>query len=87
MRLDFSSFVITGPSTATTTGAAAAATSVVFCLHGEEVAAGGTSCNYATRCLTDSFSVTPSQDWSPTICGTNTGEHSKDLTVLLSLIL
>jgi len=77
MRLDFSSFVITGPSTATTTGAAAVATSVVYCLNGEETAgtALGTSCNYATRCLTDSFSVTPSQDWSPTICGTNTGEH------------
>lgn len=31
-----------------------------------------------TQCLTDTFSVTsPGQNTPPSICGTNTGEHSK----------
>jgi hypothetical protein len=34
----------------------------------------------ATQCLTDTFSVTnPSGLTPPSICGTNTGEHSKFL--------
>ena len=76
MRLDFSTFVISGPSTATTTGAAAAATATALVLNGQ-ISPGGQSASFATRCLTDSFSISPSADWTPTICGTNTGEHSK----------
>ncbi len=42
---------------------------------------GGTDANYATRCLTDSFAVTApgsSTANNPTLCGTNTGEHSNN---------
>ena len=69
MRLDFSTFVITGPSTSTTTA--------YSILNGEITPAGGSGASHGTRCLTDTFSVSPAADYNPTICGTNTGEHSK----------
>ena len=69
MRLDFSTFVITGPSTSVTTA--------YSILNGEITPAGGSGASHGTRCLTDTFSVSPAADYNPTICGTNTGEHSK----------
>ena len=38
---------------------------------------GGKDLNFATKCLTDTFSVTGSSPTPPSICGTNTGKHSK----------
>ena len=70
MRLDFSTFVITGPSTIQTP------TTTYAILNGQ-TSPGGTGATHATRCLTDAFSVSPAADYNPTICGTNTGEHSK----------
>ena len=75
MRLDFSTFVITGPSTSVTTA--------YSILNGEITPAGGSGASHGTRCLTDTFSVSPAADYNPTICGTNTGEHSK-LDILFS---
>ena len=68
MRLDFSQFTITGPSTSTA--------SVLKTLAGQ--AAGGMkNVATATQCLTDTFSVTsPGGISPPSICGTNSGEHS-----------
>jgi len=65
IRLDFSSFVITGPSTTST--------SIELMLNGN-FGAGGKQVAEATQCLTDTFSIT-NQDTVPTICGTNTGFH------------
>ena len=70
MRLDFSTFVITGPSTIQTP------TTTYAILNGQ-TSPGGTGATHATRCLTDTFSVSPAADYNPSICGTNTGEHSK----------
>merc|ERR1711963_276134 len=67
LRLDFETFVITGPSTDTT--------SVTKILNGAPNDAGGGAATFATQCLTDTFSVTNSQNNNPVICGTNTGEH------------
>ena len=67
--MDFSSFVIAGPTTVVTT--------VGKELNGV-IALGGQPFNLATQCLTDTFSVSgPSGSVPPVICGTNTGEHSK----------
>eukprot|EP00095_Tigriopus_kingsejongensis_P007394 maker-scaffold112_size353035-snap-gene-1.14 protein:Tk07394 transcript:maker-scaffold112_size353035-snap-gene-1.14-mRNA-1 annotation:"PREDICTED: uncharacterized protein LOC103516194" len=68
LRLDFNTFVINGPSTKTeVTGEAIAG--VISASAGQDI-------NQASRCLTDSFSVTsPGSTAPPTICGTNTGEH------------
>ncbi len=73
MRLDFVSFTIAGPSTST---------SSVTTLRGGVIdAAGAQQVGVATQCLTDTFSVTNGGGGinPPTICGTNTGEHSKTL--------
>ena len=69
LRLDFSTFVITGPSTSTfSTGTNA----------GGSTNLGGSNTSPATQCLTDTFSVTGSAGSNPpAICGTNTGYHSK----------
>ncbi len=82
LRLDFDTFVISGPSTSTQT--------VTYRRPnggGTTVNAGGTAgvqetaknpMTEFTQCLTDSFSVTnPSGINPPVICGTNSGEHSK----------
>ena len=64
LRLDFSTFVITGPETTTTT--------VV------NNKCGGKSLFELGQCQTDIFSVTaPGNNAPPVICGTNSGEHSK----------
>merc|ERR1712194_699149 len=66
IRLDFSSFVITGPSTATT--------SVGKMLTGQAHLAAGVEVGDVTQCLTDTFSIT-NQRTVPVICGTNSGFH------------
>lgn len=72
LRLDFSSFVITGPSTATVS------TVKLFSgLPSNSVGGAGVSAAEATQCLTDTFSVTnPGGNSPPQICGTNTNQHS-----------
>ena len=74
LRLDFNQFMISGPSTSSVS------MGVTKILNGNPVAAaGGVSANTHTQCLTDTFSVTnPGGISPPTICGTNTGEHSKE---------
>ncbi len=73
LRLDFNQFVITGPSTDTTTE------SMLKVINGQVVAEGAKTVSTASQCCTDSFSVSnPGGGASPpTICGINTGEHSK----------
>jgi len=67
IRLDFNTFVISGPSTVTL--------SVGGILNGEQVkAANGIKVSNANRCLTDTFTIT-NQNTVPVICGTNTGFH------------
>ncbi len=73
LRMDFNSFVITGPNTLTT--------SIFYNLQGNVVATSllkvGQSASLATQCQTDSFTVTGSGGATPpVICGTNTGYHS-----------
>ena len=64
---DFSTFVITGPSTSSV--------SVGKMLAGE-FNPDGEAVADATQCLTDTFSIT-NQVSVPVICGTNTGYHGK----------
>ncbi len=71
--MDFNTFVISGPSTVTT--------SIFYNLQGNVIAkpglAVGQPASLATNCLTDTFTVTGSGGTSPpVICGTNTGYHS-----------
>ncbi|TRY67506.1 hypothetical protein TCAL_11774 [Tigriopus californicus] len=68
LRLDFDSFVISGPSTSATSYAKTVAGSV---------SAGATNeIATKTQCLTDLFSVTsPGNPAPPSICGSNSGEH------------
>ena len=71
LRLDFSTFVITGPSTDTN--------SLQLATAGVALAGGGKILTTMTQCLSDTFSVTnPGGQSPPVICGTNTGEHSKE---------
>ena len=73
LRLDFLNFVITGPSTRTS--------SVTKLLNGESsgAAAAVPTASDATQCLTDQFTVTTSSSVIPVLCGTLTGDHSKCL--------
>ena len=74
--MDFSTFVIAGPTTLTVTALKE--------LNGN-VAIGGSGVSLATQCLTDTFSVTgPSGSVPPVICGTNTGEHSESLMAIFA---
>ena len=68
LLLNFSSFVITGPSTATA--------SVGKMLSGQANLAGGEVVGDVTQCLTDTFSIT-NQNTVPVICGTNSGFHGE----------
>ena len=71
LRLDFDTFVISGPSTSTTI--------VTNLLNGAPARLAETdavAASLSTRCLTDTFAVTnPGGPTPPLICGTNTGEH------------
>ncbi len=73
MRLDFTSFQIAGPSTNTNSVTQFKANSGVVLENGDVPVT-----DYG-QCLTDSFSVTSGGGGTnpPTICGANTGEHSK----------
>ena len=77
MRLDFDTFVISGPSTSTATGEAKISGGVLN-------TASGISATTASQCLTDRFQVTNSGGITPpVICGINTGEHSKIYLIFL----
>jgi hypothetical protein len=65
IRLDFSTFVITGPTTTST--------SVVKVLAGAHNT-GGVGMSETTQCQTDTFTIT-NQVTVPLICGTNSGYH------------
>jgi hypothetical protein len=74
LRLDFETFVITGPSTGSNTQAVdGTALGGVAGLTGKDI-------NRASRCLTDIFTVTnPGGNSPPAICGINSGQHSKTI--------
>ena len=65
MRLDFNTFVITGPSTETA--------STAKILNGA-VHQAGVEANQASTCATDVFTITNAENL-PELCGTLTGEH------------
>ena len=65
MRLDFNTFVITGPSTETA--------STAKILNGA-VHQTGVEANQASTCATDVFTITNAENL-PELCGTLTGEH------------
>jgi len=70
MRLDFITFMITGPSTSTTT--------IKGTTAGVITPGAGIEYTRQTQCLTDTFTVTgprTGQNTPPTICGVNTMEH------------
>ncbi len=70
LRLDFTTFVITGPQTSSQ--------SAFKTKTGELTAANtGLIQSLASQCLTDTFSVSSGGITPPVICGTNSGEHSK----------
>ncbi len=80
IRLDFDTFTISGPSTVSTSVAKRLPRSGI--LNNMPVATTAPapliSVAEMTNCLTDTFSVTnPGGPSPPTICGVNSGEHSK----------
>ena len=78
LRLDFETFVISGPSTGSDTDAVDGA-----CKNGVFTSPSPATCSLASQCLTDSFSITnPGGSAPPTICGTNTGKHSEIMYLL-----
>jgi hypothetical protein len=71
MRLDLNTFVVTGPSTKSTSD---------VLITGGTVIGGGAAASVASQCLTDTFSVSsPGASNPPVICGTNSGEHSEQI--------
>jgi len=66
MRLDFNTFVITGPSTNTN--------SETKILNGVVSSSAAKTANYASTCATDIFTITNAPNL-PELCGTLTGEH------------
>ncbi len=75
MRLDFETFVITGPTTVTNTVTRRRK-------HGGPVTVDANTSGVAVaelgQCRTDTFSVgNPDGPQPPVICGTNSGEHSR----------
>ena len=76
IRLDFDTFVISGPSTVTR--------SMMSAIFG--VASGSTSTtadtardlSYATNCLTDTFTISNAEH-VPVLCGDLADDHRKDL--------
>jgi hypothetical protein len=75
IRLDFTTFTITGPSTVTTAQISRIAGSPAG--NFEDIALAGSGANLATNCLLDSFYATSTSPSSapPAICGVNTGFH------------
>jgi len=75
LRLDFTTFVITGPSTVTAPSVRRRlGTPVGLVADGAYVAQGS---SYATNCMADVFTTTSASSSTnpPAICGTVTGEH------------
>ena len=80
MRLDLTTFAITGPSTLTVT---------VGKMVGGQVTDGVTTgklFNYAGTCFTDSFTVSGAVGVPP-LCGTLSGEHGMIIFCLISKTL
>ena len=75
MRLDFNTFVITGPSTNTN--------SETKILNGVVSSSAAATANYASTCATDIFTITNAPNL-PELCGTLTGEHGNIFTKKLS---
>ena len=71
MRLDFNTFVITGPSTNTN--------SETKILNGVVSSSAAKTANYASTCATDIFTITNAPNL-PELCGTLTGEHGNIFT-------
>jgi hypothetical protein len=68
LRLDFSTFVIAGPSTSTY--------SLALTSGGSVVSTAGVAASHANTCLTDTFSISGVAGSNPpVICGTNSGYH------------
>ena len=75
MRLDFDTFIISGPSTSSVTIGHQLAGTLVGVANGKGVAD-------ATQCQTDTFNVR-NQNTLPVLCATLTGEHGKFVIVML----
>ena len=75
MRLDFTNFVITGPSTNTN--------SVMNAVGGANGGATGKDVSLRGNCFTDVFTVSSSS--VPTLCGTLTGDHRKLPKIFLGI--
>jgi len=75
IRLDFTSFTITGPSTLTTVQTSRIAGAPMGNVEDNTGVVAGA--NYATNCLLDAFYVTSASSSAapPSICGVNTGFH------------
>lgn len=67
LRLDLDTFIITGPSTITS--------SQITALNGEIINTGTKKVGFNGVCQSDIFSVTGGGSTIPAICGTMTGEH------------
>ncbi len=77
IRLDFVNFQITGPSTTSTCVSLRQPRSGAFAFETPPAANRVFVANQG-QCTVDTFSVTnPTGTTPPTICGTNTGEHSE----------
>ncbi len=77
LRLDFSTFTIAGPTTATATVTKRVKNSGIVAPLPNSVTANWVAVTAYGQCLTDTFTVTnPDGSSPPTICGTNTGQHS-----------
>ena len=68
IRLDFNTFLISGPSTSTD--------SIGKTTSGVLSAAGALAVSTATQCLTDTFTISGATS-VPVICGNNNGQHGK----------
>ncbi len=78
LRLDFTTFVISGPSTTTQSSA-----KILNGVAVDNAVALGVSASVASRCLTDSFAVSNAAGTSSAaLCGVNTGQHRKSLVTL-----
>ena len=83
MRLDFNSFVINQPSTCKLKDVQKLARllkiSKLTATTSVAIINNNKNAYPASQCITDQFMVTtPGSNPPPMICGTNTGEHSKD---------
>ena len=81
LRLDFLTFTLAGPETDQATVVAKQNNNALVAKN-TGAATTGQDTTLASRCLTDLFSVSnPGGPSPPSICGTNTDEHSKFFTI------